>query len=368
MDTIFRELCERRIDIVREEKSKGDRLAIGTFCSYVPVEILHSFGIMPVRVWGQADNVTSADKMLQAYICPPVRHLMALGIDGGYDFLDGIVHGYTCDATCGLYNIWVRNLKPGFSHLTSLPYLAIPESRAYAVAEFKSLIEKIEAFSGKRFSLQSLEQSIALYDEARACIQEAYRLKANGIPISYVDIYAMNLCLQTLPIEMLSTHLKAFLETAGRMMPDKKEKHRILLSGSVVSDTELMAFIEASGAAIVVDDTCLGYRLVKDAFSQGKDVVEGLAGYYLGRTPCASRADFPSRKGYILDAVEQFDIDAVIFIHQKFCDPHLSDHPFLKKVLDEKDIPSMQLEVEGERFNSQMQTRIEIFFEMLEAR
>lgn len=66
--------------------------------------------------------------------------------------------------------------------------------------------------------------------------------------------------------------------------------------------------------------------------------------------------------------IDQFAIDAVIFIHQKFCDPHLSDYPFLKKALEEKDIPSMQLEYDGERFNSQMQTRVEIFIEMLEAR
>ena len=143
MDMNFKELCDRRIDIIQEEKTKGNRIVIGTFCSYVPVEILHSFGIIPMRIWGQADNITLADSLIQTYICPPVRHLMALGIEGRYDFLDGVVHCYTCDATCGLYNIWVRNLKPGFSHLISLPYIAIPESQEYAIAEFMNLIEKI---------------------------------------------------------------------------------------------------------------------------------------------------------------------------------------------------------------------------------
>jgi len=241
------------------------------------------------------------------------------------------------------------------------------ESQEYAVSEFKSFIEKLETFTGRKFSTESLERSIALYDKARSYIKEVYRLKSNSNPVGYVDVYSMNLCFQTLPIEMLLTHLKEYLGIAGQMKQEKEKKPRILLSGSVISDTALMAFIEDSGASIVADDTCLGYRLVKDAFPEGRDPLENLAGYYLGRTPCATRADFPTRKRYILETIEQFKTDAVIFVHQKFCDPHLSDHPFLKKVLDEKDIPSLQLEVEGEQFNSQMQTRIEIFFEILKA-
>jgi benzoyl-CoA reductase subunit C len=363
----LKELYECRIDIVREEKCKDGRLVLGTLCSYVPVELIHSFGIMPVRVWGQADNIEAADSLLQVYICPPVRHLMALGIEGHYDWLDGFVHCYTCDATCGLFNIWVRNLRPRFSHMISLPYIAIDESQEYAQAEFRSFIAKLESFTGKGFSPEELKRSLALYDAARSYIADAYRLKAKGIPLSYVNMYYMNLCLQVLPIETTLPHLEEFLKAARRMEPETTGKRRILLSGSVVSDTALMAFIEESGGEIVADDTCLGYRLVKDTSAGDGDPLVALTAYYLERTPCASRADFTARKSYLLEVLEEFNIDAVIFIHQKFCDPHLSDHPFLKEVLASVNIPSMQLELEGESFNPQVQTRLESFFEMIGA-
>jgi benzoyl-CoA reductase/2-hydroxyglutaryl-CoA dehydratase subunit BcrC/BadD/HgdB len=55
-------------------------------------------------------------------------------------------------------------------------------------------------------------------------------------------------------------------------------------------------------------------------------------------------------------------------MHQKFCEPHLADHPLLKNVLIEKGIPQIQLELEAEGLSGQMQTRLEGFFEMLEAR
>ena len=364
----LKELYERRIDIVREEKERNGRLVLGTLCSYVPVEILHAFGILPVRIWGQADNIETADSLMQVYICPPVRHLMAMGLEGHYDFLDGIVHCYSCDATCGLYNIWVRNLRPRFSHMISLPYISIAESREYAAAEFGNFIAKLEAFTGKRFSPEDLRQSLAKYAAARSYIEEAYRLKAAGIPLSYVDMYYMNLCLQVLPVETYLPHLEDYLEATRGMQPEVTGGRRILLSGSVVSDTALMAFIEENGGAIVADDTCLGYRLVKDTPAGDADPLAALIAYYLERTPCASRADFPTRKRYLREVLDEFDIDAVIFIHQKFCDAHLSDHPFLKKILDDLNVPSMQLELEGGSFNAQVQTRLEGFFEMIGAR
>jgi benzoyl-CoA reductase/2-hydroxyglutaryl-CoA dehydratase subunit BcrC/BadD/HgdB len=363
----FRELCERSLDIAKEQKKKDDCPVIGTLCSYVPVEILHSFGIIPVRIWGQSENLHKADALLQPFICPPVRHLMALGLEGHYSFLDGIVHCYTCDATCGLFNIWVRNLRPRFSHLISLPYIAIDESLAFTIVEFRIFIEKLEDFTKKKFSPESLKRSIALYNEARSYLKDIYNLKAGGLPISYVDIYSMNLSLQVLPVGMLIPHLRDYIKTVKEMAPESLKRNKIMLTGSVITDTSLMAFIEETGGDIVADDTCLGLRLLRNTITEGEPL-QSLAEYYLARPPCAARADFPSRKAHFLEILSVFDIDAVIFIHQKFCDPHLSDHPFLKKVLDEAGIPHMQLEMEGEELTGQVQTRIESFFEMLERR
>ncbi|MBN2025957.1 MAG: 2-hydroxyacyl-CoA dehydratase [Actinobacteria bacterium] len=401
-------LCERSGEIAREEKERSGRPALGTLCSYAPVEILHSFGILPVRLWGQAQDIQAADVLLQPYICPPVRQLMALGLEGRYAWLDGIVHCYTCDATCGLYNIWVRNLEPRFSHLVSLPYMAIAESQTYARAELEGFIAKLESFTGRAFSGEELGRSMVLYEQARSYLGEAYRLKAGGAHLSYADLYHMNLCPQVLPIEAALAYLKDGLDSVREMLPAGEAeaapgekpggspgreagrqprgrgRRRILLSGSVVSDTALMAFIEECGGDIVADDTCLGYRLVRDAWEEGArgegegggsgdaaagggDPLDALIRYYLRRTPCASRADFPSRKRHLLELLDEFDIDAVIFVHHKFCDPHLSDHPFLKEILAGAGVPGMQVELEEGGFNAQVQTRIESFFETMGA-
>lgn len=360
----FSELAARHVEIAEQEKEERDRPVVGTLCSYVPVELLHSFGVLPVGIWGQADDFHRADGLLQPYICPPARHLMALGLEGRYDFLDGIVHCYTCDATCGLYNIGVRNMHPGFSHLISLPYVDIEEARQYALAEFAVLIEKLASLTGREFSPEGLALSIDLYEEESSLMREVYRLKASGLPISYADIHSMNVCGKTLPVEMMVERLGAYVEEAKKMAPAGGGR-RFLLTGSVVTDVPLMEFIEGAGASIVADDTCLGLRPLAGRVPEGPPL-ESLAGYYLSRPPCASRADFPARKRFLLETVRAYDVEAVMFVHQKFCDPHLSDYPFLKEILDASGVVSLQIELEGEGFTGQVRTRIESFMEMLE--
>lgn len=368
MNPELRDLVHNHKEIARAQKEKTERPVFGTLCSYVPVEILHAFDILPVRLWGDGKNHERADALLPTYICPPARNIMAMGLAGHYDFLDGVIHSYTCDATCGLFNIWRRNLKPAFSFLLSPPYMNTDEAVVYCIGEFKALIAALEDYTGKRFSAERLRMSISLYDAARERISEIYRAKRNGASVRYLDLHQMNLALQVLPIELAVPFYDGYLSNIKKLAPWNHVKHRIMISGSVVSDCDILARIEALGGEIVADDTCLGYRLVQERIPSQEAPLSALARYYLDRPPCSSRADFPARKEYILKTISAFDVNAVVFMHQKFCEPHLADHPFLKEVLTEKRIPQVQLELEGEGLSEQVQTRLEGFFEMLEAR
>jgi benzoyl-CoA reductase subunit C len=357
------DLIRRHMEIAQEERKRG-RPVIGTLCSHVPVEILHASGALPLRLWGQSEEIGRADALLQTYICPPVRHIMALGLSGRYEFLDGLIHTYCCDATCGLFNIWRRNLKPRFSRMVSLPYQATEEAIDYAVAEFRDLSDSLAAFTGRPFSGNALAESIRLYEEARGLLRDLYDRKLGGAAIPYQEIYRQNLLFQLLPIERFIPLCREYQPQTAAAAPAKRI--RILLSGSVVADEEILERIEELGGTIVADDTCLGLRLLQGRVAGDGDPLRALAAFYLERPPCASRADLPSRRDYLLSTIASAGVEAVIFVHQKFCDPHLSDHPLLKKTLEERGIPQLQFELEGEGMTAQVQTRIEGFFEMLE--
>jgi len=56
----------------------------------------------------------------------------------------------------------------------------------------------------------------------------------------------------------------------------------------------------------------------------------------------------------------------VVFLIQKFCTPHLGDHPTLKAGLRKLNIPSIMIEIEeAGTMEGQNRTRLVSFFEML---
>ena len=97
------------------------------------------------------------------------------------------------------------------------------------------------------------------------------------------------------------------------------------------------------------------------------DVLEAIAERYLKRINCpAKHAGLYSRAEYIVCQVKENQADGVIFVYQKFCDPHAFDYPYIKKMLDEKGIPSLLIEIENQiPSEGQFKTRVEAFIEML---
>ena len=62
----------------------------------------------------------------------------------------------------------------------------------------------------------------------------------------------------------------------------------------------------------------------------------------------------------------QYQVQGVILLQLKFCDPHSFDYPYLKETLDRAGIPNMILEIEAQLPpEGQLLTRFETFIHML---
>ena len=59
----LKNLVAKHLEIIREEQKESGRLVFGTLCSYVPVEILHAFDIVPLRLWEPAEDIDRAEQM-----------------------------------------------------------------------------------------------------------------------------------------------------------------------------------------------------------------------------------------------------------------------------------------------------------------
>jgi benzoyl-CoA reductase subunit C len=112
---------------------------------------------------------------------------------------------------------------------------------------------------------------------------------------------------------------------------------------------------------------CTGSRYFEGAISQEGDPIAAIAGRYFERVICPAKHTSITARGEALVAqARENNVQGVIFLLLKFCDPHSFDYPYLKEFLDRENIPSMLLEIEDALpAQGQLLTRFETFVQML---
>lgn len=365
----FAKIIRNRSEYLREYKERTGKKIFGYFCTYTPEELLHAAGIHPVRLFGGTEAITQADTLIQSFVCPFVRGVLDTALKGGFDFLDGIVHAYTCDATCGLFGIWRRNIETDFTYMYAPPYFPSDGSIKYHVRELEKLRGALEEHTGARVSNEAVDRSIETYNRKRSVLKRLYAIRAaNPTPIAGTEALDVVLTGTTVPPEDFTDMVEARIKEALRPVGCGQDAHRVYISGSELHDTEILQTIEEAGATIVGDDLCTGSRSFHDLVESGGDPIEALARRYVARTPCPSRLPVSRRLEFILEGMRQCRADSLIFVIQKFCDPHLAEQPFLSKALKKAGIPTIVIETEHRIGPSreQIRTRVQGFLEMLE--
>jgi bcr-type benzoyl-CoA reductase subunit C len=364
----FSNIVKQRNEYLVDLKMRTGTKVFGYFCSYTPVELIRAAGIHPVRLFGGTEDITQADTLVQSFVCPFVRGVLDTALKGGFDYLDGIVHAYTCDATCGLFGIWQRNIKTEFTYMFAPPYSLSEGALRYYVNELNKLKKALEEYVSAPISDESISRSIETHNRQRAALSRLYSVRAaNPSPIAGSDVLDAVLCGAIMPPEEHSQMTEALIGEILRPVGCGQDAHRVFISGSELHDSEILRVIEEAGATIVGDDLCTGARGFSGLVEGDGGPLERLARRYLGRVPCPSRLPFRRRLEFILERMRESRAQAVIFIIQKFCDPHLAEHPLLSDVLKGAGIPNMVIETEHRvgANREQIRTRVQGFLEML---
>jgi len=140
----------------------------------------------------------------------------------------------------------------------------------------------------------------------------------------------------------------------------------LILVGPALADTVLFEVIAQAGARGVGDLLDLGERyFAVDAAEDGAPL-EALAARLLALVPPPPQ--YPpqrTRAAPRLSLVQTRSADGVIFVRQKFCEPHGFDYVQLSHALDRVGVPHLLVELEQASQAGQLRTRIEAFVEML---
>jgi benzoyl-CoA reductase subunit C len=363
------EVSENPHKYARGIKDQGKKI-LGYFCSYTPEEIIHAAGLHPMRLFGTKDDIGLADKHLQSYCCSLVRGALADVLAGNLDFLDGTVFPHTCDSIQRLSDIWRLNTNLGFFADVVLPVKLNTESaREYMIDVLIRFRKDLEDYFNIRITDDDLSRSIETYNSIRATLNSLYELRSkNPRVISGSDMSAIIQASMVVNRDELAEKLPILLGELQQREPSRKESgKRIMLVGNICDHPDIYAMIEKSGAVVVWDDLCTGTRYFEGQIAENSDPITAIANRYFSRAVCPAKHISSTVRGeQIVKQAYDNDVDGVIFLYLKFCDPHSFDYPYLKEFLDKADMPNMLLEVEDQLPpEGQLLTRFETFIHML---
>ncbi|MCP4693725.1 MAG: 2-hydroxyacyl-CoA dehydratase [Desulfobacterales bacterium] len=362
----FVEAVEEAGPRLARRAENGDKI-LGYFCTYTPVELLYACGFLPVRVLGGAGRVEKAYALTPEFICPYMRLSLERALAGEYDFLSGLVQGYTCDAACGLVNIWAENIKGDVFTSVPLPYNDTPESRKFLRSSLEAVMDKLLKTIGGSFSEDELEEALDLYGENRQMVLDLHQSRYDGASVlSAGDFHHVVQAGFVTPPRDYRAMLLELRRAVDHAPPARIAGAPILISGSLIEAPGVFETIESCGGRIVADDLCTGVRGLTPADGVGTDPWDRLMDRYFKRSPCPSRTRAGPRADLLAELARRARARGVVFALQKYCTPHLADHPLVSEKLRKLGIPSILIEMdETWKTEGQVRTRLEAFFEML---
>ncbi len=327
--------------------SRGRRV-VGYMPFYVPRELIHAAGALPLGVLGGGDQleVIQGDAYYQSYICRIPRSTIELALSGRLDFVDAMLFPSICDVIRNLSGMWKLMFPKVKSRYFDLPQNYRDDvGGAFYIEELHELKRMLEELKEGEIGAEEIRASIALYNENRRLVRAVYALRAKEPwKAPSAEVYLLMRAGMILPVEEHSRLLREYLEAAGAEDRPRRDNSRVVVVGAFCEQPplNLIKSIELSGCYIVDDDFMLVNRWEKADVPEEGDPLYALALSYLhnsGDTSAKYEPD-PEKKGlYLVEAVKRSGAEGVIMAMPSFCDPALLERPMLQAVLARHGIP-----------------------------
>ena len=345
-EALFEDL---NFEAVKEWKAAvPGRKAIGYMPVYVPRELIHAAGMLPVGILGGGDQieVIQGDAYYQSYICRIPRSTIELGLTGRLDCLDGMLFPSICDVIRNLSGMWQMLFKDKY-----VRYVDVPQNYQDNVGgvfyqqEMQQIRDDLGKMRGSPITDEELNASIAVYNENRQAIRDLYAYRAAKpwqAPTS--EVYLLLRAGMVLPVEQHTQLVRDYLAAAEQVTRPKRDNARVVINGSFCEQPPLALIksIEMAGCYVVDDDFLLVTRWLLDEVPANAKPLEELSKAFLHRSASTAAKYDATReeKGvFLMKQVKTRGAEGVIFAAPSFCDPALLERPMLQDVLSQHGIP-----------------------------
>ncbi len=358
-------------DEMQEWLNRGGRI-IGTYCSYVPEEIIAAAGFMPFRMRAVgSDSTELSDVYLTHLNCSFVRHSLNMALKGEYGFLDGVVTTTCCDHARRLFDNFARKESFPFIGMLNVP----KRNTEFQVEWFYQELLKFKQAIEKQFHLtiskDRIKEAISIQNESRRLQKQLFLLRTDkNPPITGTEALAASVSATAMPASKFNALLKVLLKELPTSGGRKNYRARLLILGGILDNPQYIKLIEDQGALVAADSLCFGSRLFWENVDENEeDPLKAIARYHIvDRPSCPHLLDAREKHiAFIMDLVDQFQIDGIIMERINFCDNWGFERFMLRNTLKEKGIPFLSMDREYLLGGTgQMKTRVQAFLETLE--
>jgi benzoyl-CoA reductase/2-hydroxyglutaryl-CoA dehydratase subunit BcrC/BadD/HgdB len=377
LDFVLSEVHGLRIKELQEAKAQG-RKVIGTFCVFVPEELVLAADAICVGLCAGAEiGKEAAEKILPRNTCALIKSFMGFKLSRLCPYIEScdlVVGETTCDGKKKAYEI--------FEEYAPVYVMEIPQrkeacDRDLWKAEIGRFKAKIEEITGNTITAAKLKDAIKLVNSRRQVLQRLNRLRAAvPTPISGRDVLLINQISFyddpvrfTTKINELCDELEEKIKAGKGIVP--ADTPRLMLSGCpmAVPNWKLPFLIESSGAVIVGEESCIGTRNTRDLVDGIPDSLEGMLDALVDRylkIDCACFTPNLERLDHIVDMARDLKADGVVHYGLSFCTPYAVEAFKVGKALDAAKIPMLSIETDYSMEDvEQLKTRVEAFLEMI---
>jgi benzoyl-CoA reductase/2-hydroxyglutaryl-CoA dehydratase subunit BcrC/BadD/HgdB len=353
-------------------RSNGGQRYIGYNCLFVPEEVLHAAGFVPIRMLGKNNGLDTSAKYIPSQCCEFVKNLISSFDNSTLGFLEAAVFGFCCD-TMQIASSILRERKLLEVFQVNIPTKFGGElSRRYLIKEIDLFRHAVEDRLNTRISERALYESIEIYQENARLLNQLKQFKRTyPESLSAADFLAVLSMGYFIPKEAHNTGLKEMLEALTTRYQDVAEavdhrKKRIILSGFLNNDIDLVERIENLGVSIVDEDLCEGSRYLTAHQTGELPPAHLIADRILSRY-CPVKSEFKMDYSEILiKKYREAAADGIVIFIFRFCDPQYMEYAMARSGLEDANIPFIVLEpvIGGDNFK-QIETRLEAFIENL---
>lgn len=370
-------------ELVRQAQDEGLK-CIATTCENVPEPLLNLPGTFSVRLRApRTGSMEMATYYMTSFLCEYSRALLERAIEGGYNFVDGIV---TPDG-CTMMNRCVENMellktmgqgKDGFFW----EYMEIPQKNddnalaMYTLQCRNHILKPLAEKYGIDTSDEAIRAAVDQHNEVCRLIRQIgdFRKEANPRVTGY-EFHILTMASYVAPKHLILDKLRETLEEIKTREPDAADKYRarVVFVGSEVDDVDVIKLVEESGAYVCADRFCYGSLPGRDEIilNDEEDVVKQICRQVQGRAQCPrywDMAKMTGRRDYVADLAKEYGADGIIYEQMKFCDPWAYERMIGTIVLrDEHGYPVLAVDRPYSIGSSgQMRTRVQAFVESIE--